>query len=77
MVLASTGIVGAMIFFGWWWVMWQQMWRVGERGYWLISLWIGWIVGGQFINAWFYPILMMTFYLLAGAVIAEAKKVKD
>ncbi len=75
-VLASTGLVGVSVFLMWWIMMWRQLLLAGDKGYWLISLWISWIVGGQFINAWFYPSLMLIFYLIAGAIIGGSKITK-
>lgn len=75
-ILASTGVVGLTVFLIWWIMIWRQLLLAGDKGYWLISLWIGWIAGGQFINAWFYPCLMLIFYLLAGAIIGGKKITK-
>lgn len=76
LVLATTGIVGLVCYlFFWAWVfkrLWTMFWQRGKIfALVLFSLLISLMINSQFVNSLFYPPVMLWYFTLLGAVMAE------
>lgn len=79
LILATTGIIG-MIGMGYFYfsLVWQFLkifYKKHQKEYLVVvGLLIGFFVNSQFINSFFYPPLMISFFLLTGVYYALAQK---
>lgn len=69
-LLATTGVLGLGVFLGMWWLILHCVGKGWERFTFLVAL-FGLVAGGQFINSWFYPTVMLLVYLWAGALLGR------
>ncbi len=82
LVLATTGVVGLLLYLGFWALLGLEsyaLWRAGDVAW---KRWLGlalmgiipaYLVHSQFVNGLFYPLLFVPFALLAGTVIAQQR----
>jgi len=80
LVLATTGVVGAGLYLGFWgflfleaYALWHTAKETFTRGLGLALLGIipAYLVHSQFVNGLFYPLLFVPFALIAGVCIAQ------
>ncbi len=67
LVLATTGIVGLLSYFGWWLVLLKHYFLQKTTKSWImLSLLISLLLASQFINALFFPSIMVLYFILIG-----------
>lgn len=69
-ILATTGLVGFMVYIFWLADYFKQN-RKKEMTFIIFCLTAGLLIDSQFINSLFYPPIMLVFYLLLGANMGE------
>lgn len=69
-ILATTGLLGLVIFIGGWIMLIKYIPKSPDKFVFVVAL-VGLCVDGQFINSWFYPPIMLIVYLWAGALLGR------
>lgn len=69
-LLATTGILGSGVFLFWNFYLLKKIYKTPFFLFW-VTLLFGLLVDSQFINSWFYPSIMLLYYLILGLIVGS------